>query len=207
MRCAGDDSERRRAGRGEHAARLVRRRLGRALSLAALLGGCVAIDEVQTPGADIDFSPEGGSAGAAGSGGQAGSASDGRDCESLGWAFVHVGGRDELPAWSAPVLTQSCGTALPRLTALAPRLGSSLSLVLAANGGRILEATFSTMGIGADGEEWGDYEAWIDLEAASFGAVTTPGQQPFQLEGTILGPFGPVFIELSGCARVRTAGC
>jgi hypothetical protein len=177
------------------------------LALAALLTGCAAIDEIQTPGADIDLSPEPGAAGAAGAGGQAGSSSDGRDCASLGWALVNVGGRDQLPAWSAPVLTQSCGTAPHRLTALAPRLGSSLSLLLAANTGRVLEATYSTTGIGADGEEWGDYEAWIDLGAAALGAVTTPGQQPFQLAGTILGPFGPVPIELSGCARVRAAGC
>jgi hypothetical protein len=169
-----------------------------------LLVGCVAIDEVQTPSADVDFSPDEGAAGAAGQGGSAG---EGRDCASLGWAFVHVGGRDDLSAWSAPVLAQGCGSAPHRLTALAPRLGCSLSLVVAANTGRVLEATYSTTGIGADGEEWGDYEAWIDLDAASFGAATTPGQQPFQLAGTILGPFGPVPIELSGCARVRAGAC
>jgi hypothetical protein len=120
---------------------------------------------------------------------------------------VRVGGRDELPAWSAPVLTQSCGTAPHRLTALAPRLGSALSLLVAASTGRVVEATYATTGIGADGEEWGDYEAWIDLGTASFGAVTTPGQQPVQLAGTIVGPFGPVPIEVSGCARVRATGC
>lgn len=183
-----------------------RRRVG-GLVLAALLGGCVAIDELQTPAADIDLSPERGAAGAASDAGPAASGSDGRDCASLGWAFVRVGGRDELPAWSAPVLTPSCGTAPHRLTALAPRLGSSLSLLVAASTGRVVEATYATTGIGADGEEWGDYEAWIDLGAASFGAVTTPGQQPFQLAGTIIGPFGPVPIEVSGCARVRATGC
>lgn len=205
MRCAG--AGRRRAGRAERAALRERLRRASRLALGALLGGCVALDEIQTPAADIDLSPERGAAGAAGAGGQAGSSGDGRDCASLGWAIVHVGGRDELPAWSAPVLTQSCGAAPVRLTALAPRLGSSLSLMVAANTGRVVEATYSTTGVGADGEEWGDYEAWIDLGAMSFGAVTTPGQQPFQLAGSILGPFGPVSIELSGCARVRAAGC
>jgi hypothetical protein len=172
-----------------------------------LLGGCVAIDEVQTPNGDLDFSPDGEGSGAAGAGGQGGESSEGRDCASLGWAFVHVGGRDELPSWSAPVLTVGCGAAPHRLTALAPRLGSSLSFMVAGSTGRVVEATYSTTGLGADGEDWGSYEAWIDLGAASFGVATTAGQQPFQLAGTILGPFGPVPIELSGCARVRATGC
>jgi hypothetical protein len=170
--------------------------------------GCVAIDEVQTPNGDIDLSPE---EAAAGAGGQAGSSSNGSDCAALGWAFVHVGGRDELAAWSAPTLTLSCGAAPHRLSALAPRLGSALSLAVGANTGRVIEATYSTTGVGADGEEWGDYDALIDLGAATFGAAIPaagiPEQQPFQFEGSILGPFGPVPIEVSGCARVRAAGC
>lgn len=176
-------------------------------AVGVLLGGCVSIDEVQTPNGDLDFSPDSEAGGAAGTGGQGGAAGAGRDCASLGWGSLHLGGRDELPSWSAPVLTQSCGLSPHRFTALAPRLGSSLSLSVAANTGRVLEATYSTTGVGADGEEWGSYEAWIDLDAVSFGGATTPGQQPFQLTGTILGPFGPVSIELSGCARVRSAGC
>jgi hypothetical protein len=177
--------------------------------LALLCGGCVAIDEVQTPSADIDFSPE---ASAAGAGGQAGSSGEGRDCATLGWAFLRVGGRDEMPAWSAPTLTLSCGNAPHRLTALAPRLGSELSLLFRASTGRVVEATYSTTGLGADGEEWGDYDAVIDVGAVSVGDVTAssagvPVQQPFQFEGTILGPFGPVSIGVSGCARIRAEAC
>lgn len=175
--------------------------------LVALVAGCVTIDEVQTPNGDLDFSPEADADGTADAGGRGEAGGDGRDCASLGWAFVHVGGRDELPSWSAPVLTRGCGAAPHRLTALAPRLGSALSLMVAANTGRVVEATYSTTGVGADGEEWGSYEAWIDLGALSFGVASTPGQQPFVLAGSILGPFGPVSIELSGCARVRAAGC
>jgi len=175
-----------------------------------LLVGCVAIDDVQTPNGDIDLSPESGGAGggsSAGGGGRGGAANPTRDCAALGWAFLHVGGRDVLPSWSAPTLTRSCGTAPHRLTALAPRLGSALSLDVAVNSGRIVEATYSTTGVGADGEQWGDFDAFMDLGALRFGAVNTPEQQPFQFEGSILGPFGPVPIEVSGCARVRADGC
>ena len=177
---------------------------GRGAALALLLAGCVAIDEVQTPNGDIDLSPQ---AGGAASGGQGGAAGATRDCAALGWAYLHVGGRDALPSWSAPTLTRSCGTAPHRLTALAPRLGSALSLDVAVSTGRVVEATYSTTGIGADGEPWGDYDAPVDLGALRFGAVNTPDQQPFQFEGSILGPFGPVPIEVSGCARVRASGC
>lgn len=112
-----------------------------------------------------------------------------------------------MAAWSAPIFTLSCGAAPHRLTALAPRLGSALSLEVSSSTGRALDATYSTTGIGADGEPWGDYEALIDLGALSFGSLTAPEQQPFQFDGTILGPFGPVSIAVSGCARLRATGC
>lgn len=170
---------------------------------------------MQTPNGDLDLSPERAAAGRAGqaAGGQ-GSAGDGEAsagvegaCGAQGWAFLRLDGRDELAAWSAPVMTLGCGAAPHRLTALAPRLGSAISLEVSASTGRALGAIYSTTGVGADGEPWGDYEAPIDLGALSFGAVITPEEQPFRFEGTIFGPFGPVPIAVSGCARVRGAGC
>lgn len=172
--------------------------------MAALLSSCVTLDEVQTPSGDLDFSAE---RGAAGSGGRGASGQDDEAaCGAQGWAFLRLGGRDDLAAWSAPMLTLSCGAAPHRLTALAPRLGSAFALEVSASTGRALDATYSTTGIGADGEPWGDYEAWIELSALRFGAAT-PDQQTFQFEGSILGPFGPVPIAVSGCARVRAPGC
>lgn len=175
--------------------------MGRAW-LAALFMSCVALDEVQTPNADVDLSPEAGAAGQAGSGSTAES-----DCAAQGWAFVRIDGRDQLASWSAPVLAQSCGAAPHRLSAVAPRLGSAVLLDLSVNGGRVVEAIYSTTGVGGDGEEWGSYDAVIDVESVSFGVATVPAQQPFELAGTILGPFGPVSIAMSGCARLRPSSC
>jgi hypothetical protein len=70
-----------------------------------------------------------------------------------------------------------------------------------------VDATYSTTSIGADGETWGEYEALIDIEAVSFAAASSATEQPFEFSGTILGPFGPVSIAVSGCARVRPARC
>ena len=121
--------------------------------------------------------------------------------------LVSVAGREQSASWSAPSLTLSCGAAPYRLSAAAPRLGSALSFSVSASNGRVLEGTYSTARVGADGEEWGDYDAPIDVDSATFGAATSPAEQPFQLVGTIFGPFGLVPIALSGCARIIPASC
>jgi hypothetical protein len=173
------------------------------LSVAAL-AGCIAIDEVQTPNGDIELSPDVPAEGRRDAGA---SQSAPGTCATEGWSFVRVGGRDQRTAWSAPDLAPSCGSAPHRLTALAPRIGSSLRLGVSTSTGRIVDATYSTTGTGADGETWGEYEALIDIESVSFAAASSATRQPFELSGTILGPFGPVSIAVSGCARVRPARC
>jgi hypothetical protein len=172
--------------------------------VAAALAGCLAIDELQTPNGDIDLSRDMPAEGA----GDAGAPPESSGaCGDRGWAFVRVGGRDQLPSWSAPDLAPSCGSAPHRLTALAPRMGTSLRLSVSTSTGRVVDATYSTTSIGADGETWGEYEALIDIEAVSFAAASSATEQPFEFSGTILGPFGPVSIAVSGCARVRPARC
>ncbi len=170
------------------------------LALAALLTGCVSIEDIQTPNGSVDLSPDEGAPDA--------SAGDGRGaCGERGWALVSVAGRDQSASWSAPSLTLSCGAAPYRLSASAPRLGSTLSLRVSASNGRVLDGTYSTTRVGADGEEWGDYDAPLDVDSATFGVPTSPAEQPFQLVGTIFGPFGLVPIALSGCARIIPAAC
>jgi hypothetical protein len=166
----------------------------------ALLTGCVAIEDIQTPNGSLQLSPDEGSPDA--SPGDADAA-----CREQGWVLVSVAGRDQLPSWSAPSLTLGCGAAPHRLSALAPRQGSTLSLNVAAATGRVLDGTYSTTRIGADGEEWGAYDAPIDVDSARFAAPSSPTVQPFQIVGTIFGPFGLVPIALSGCARIIPAAC
>jgi hypothetical protein len=172
--------------------------------VVAALTGCLALDEVQTPNGDIDLSGDMPAASAR-DGGVSPESSGA--CGDRGWAFVRVGGRDQLSSWSAPDLAPSCGGAPHRLTALAPRIGSSLRLGVSTSTGRVVDATYSTTSTGADGETWGEYEALIDVESVSFAAASSATEQPFEFSGTILGPFGPVSIAVSGCARVRPARC
>lgn len=169
-----------------------------------VLAGCIALDEVQTPYGDFDRSADMRAPGA----GDAGvSSSDPSACGEQGWVFVRVGGRDQRPSWSAPDLAPSCGSAPHRLTALAPRIGSALRLGVSSSTGRVVDATYSSTSTGADGETWGEYEAPIDIESVRFAAASSATEQPFEFSGTILGPFGPVPIAVSGCARVRPARC
>jgi hypothetical protein len=164
--------------------------------------GCLAVDEVQTPNADIDRA----SAEPMATGdGEAPPSS--ASCGEQGWVTVRVSGRDERAAWAAPALAAGCGAGPHRLTAQAPRLGSSLELSLSSRTGRLVEATYSTTGTGADGEPWGDYVAPIDVENLSLLAASSPAEQPFEFAGTIWGPFGPVSIAMSGCARVVQSPC
>jgi hypothetical protein len=170
------------------------------LILAPALQGCIAIDEVQTPNGDVDLSPEEGAGGS-------GSPPPPGACVEQGWTIVRVGDRDQLPAWTPPALAPSCSAAPHRLTALAPRLGSSLELEVSTSTGQVALATYSTTNTGADGEPWGEYVAPIDLGMVRFGAASSPELQPFEFAGTILGPFGPVSIAMAGCARVLPTRC
>jgi hypothetical protein len=186
----------------------VRKATGRGKRLSWLLPnvvvaaiGCLAIDDVQTPNGDVEFSREGAPAGDAGV-----RESSGR-CPEQGWTLVRVDGRDQLSAWSAAGLAPSCSAAPHRLTALAPRTRASLSVEVSTRTGQVVEATYSTTDTGADGEAWGEYQAPIDVERLSFGAATSPTEQPFEFAGTILGPFGPVSIAMIGCARVPPNPC
>jgi hypothetical protein len=170
------------------------------LSLAGLAFGCPAIDGVETPNGDVDFSPD-----EAANDADSQASSDG--CRERGWTLVLVAGRDQLSTWSAPSLVPSCSAAPHRLTALAPETDSSLSLEVSVRTGQVVEATYTTTNTGADGEAWGEYVAPIDVERLSFGAASAPTEQPFAFAGTILGPFGPVPITMIGCARVRPSPC
>jgi hypothetical protein len=171
--------------------------------MASACAACVSLDEIQTPNGDLNVASRdplqpGGSSTADASAGDA--------CRE-GWAAIRFDGREQRTAWAAPSLTLSCGSAPHRLSALAPALGASLSLSLASSTGRVLDAAYSSTRIGADGEEWGAYDAVIDVTELELAATANPTQQPFLFLGTIFGPFGPVTIEASGCARVRASSC
>lgn len=167
------------------------------------LAGCVSLDEVQTPNGGLELSSD--EATPAGAAGQGGGADPG--CGSQGFRLLRAAGRDVLGAWSRPSLVPSCTGAVQRLSARAPRLGSAFAIDLSADGARLLQATYSTAGVGADGEEWGEYEAVLDVAALRFEAPRQAGEQPFELVGTILGPYGPVAFEAAGCAEVRLDPC
>ena len=173
-----------------------------ALSIA-LPFGCVSVDEVQTPngtfGDDVD-----------GAGGSAASPLEPEregPCGESGWSFLRVAGREQGTDWAQPSLVSGCAATPLRLSAFAPRLGATLEILLAANGGRVIDATYSTTGPGADGEDWGEYAAFVELASLSFATSTAATEQPFDLAGTIWGPFGPVSLAASGCARVRITPC
>jgi hypothetical protein len=179
-----------------------------ALLLRAALGSgafmaCVSIDDIQTPNGDLNVSPA--KPGASPDESMS-DASTGDACEQ-GWTTLRLDGREQRSAWAAPSLVASCSSAPHRLTALAPGVGASFSLSLASNTGRVLEAVYSSTRLGADGEDWGPYDALIDVSGLQFGSTTSPTRQPFAFIGTIYGPFGPITIEATGCAGVRAAPC
>jgi len=173
-----------------------------ALSGASLLG-CVAVDGVQTPNGTFGD----GAAGAGGSSDAPLEPEDDGPCGEGGWSFLRVAGREQAADWAQSSLASGCSGAPSRLSAFAPRLGATLEILLAANGGRVIDATYSTTGVGADGEDWGEYAAYVELVSLTFPVATGPAEQPFDLTGTIWGPFGPVSLAASGCARVRLTPC
>jgi hypothetical protein len=173
------------------------------LVLLGLATGCLSIDEVQTPNGDLtrgggadEMTPE--------------ATSEGTDrssaCGDRGWTLVRLANRDQLEAWAAPSMAQGCGAAPHRLSATAPALGWALELALSSSTGRVVDATYTTTDLGADGEQWGDYAALIELSVLRFGAATE-SEQAFELAGTIFGPFGAVPLEAAGCARLRRSPC
>lgn len=169
----------------------------------ALLAGCVSVDEIQTPNGDLGFD----GAGAGGTSAAPPEADQEGQCGAGGWSMLRVAGREQVMDWAEPSLVPGCSGAPHRLSALAPRLGANLLVLLAANTGRVVDASYSTTAVGADGEDWGDFEAFVELASLSFATATTATEQPFDLAGTIWGPFGPVSLVASGCARVRVSPC
>ena len=166
----------------------------------ALLFGCVSVDEVQTPNGTFGDGAAGTSAAPLESAGEG-------PCGEDGWSFLRIAGREQGPDWAQPSLAFACGSSPHRLSALAPRLGATLEVLVAANGARVIDATYSTTRLGADGEDWGEYDAFVELSSSSFPAAMTATEQPFDLAGTIWGPFGPVSLAASGCARLRVTPC
>jgi hypothetical protein len=172
------------------------------LFLVSACTACVSLDDIQTPNGDLNV--------AARDPLQPGSSAPDASADDActeGWTALRFDGREQRTAWSAPSLTLSCSSAPHRLAALAPARGASMSVSLASSTGRVLEATYASTRLGADGEEWGEYAAVLDVTRLEFAATSNPTQQPFVLVGTIFGPFGPVTVEASGCARVRSSSC
>lgn len=176
------------------------RELGVLALSGALLFGCVSLDEVQTPNGTFGDGAGGSSAA------PLEPASDGV-CGEGGWSFLRVAGREQGPDWAQPSLTLGCASGPYRLSALAPRLGATLEVLIAANAARVIDATYSTTRLGADGEDWGEYDAFVELSSSSFPTALSASEQPFDLAGTIWGPFGPVSLAASGCARLRVTPC
>lgn len=171
------------------------------LALAGgLLFGCVSVDEVQTPNGTFGDGAGGSSAATLESDSEG-------PCGEGGWSFLRVAGREQGADWAQPSLAPGCASAPYRLSAFAPRLGVTLEILLAANGGRVVDATYSTTRLGADGEDWGEYDAFVELSSLSFPTATAATEQPFDLAGTIWGPFGPVSLAAAGCARLRVTPC
>lgn len=71
----------------------------------------------------------------------------------------------------------------------------------------MVEASYATEDVGADGERWGSYVAPIEVTLIRVGVPDAAGTQPFELSGTILGPFGVVPIAAAGCASFRASPC
>jgi hypothetical protein len=176
------------------------------MALSLPLVGCLSVDEIQTPNGDIDLSGDEATPDESAESDEPGAEDDGV-CGSSGFRVFRAAGRDQLGAWARASLVPSCRGTGYRLSALAPRLGSSFAVDLTADGSRVLEAAYTTTSVGADGEEWGEYEAVVDVAALRFGAALESGAQPFELVANILGPYGPVSFEVSGCALVGLSPC
>jgi len=171
------------------------------------LAGCLSIDEIQTPNGDIELARD--EAAAAGAGGGAAQPADAvaELCGSQGFRLVRAAGRDLVGAWSRASLVPSCSGTRYRLSALAPRLESSFAVDLTGDGASVIQASYSTLNLGADGEQWGEFEAAVDVAGLRFGQPLQSGEVPFELSGTILGPYGPVSFEAAGCAERRLNPC
>jgi len=176
---------------------------GAVLVLVVLSTACLSIDEVQTPNGDIS---RGGSAAELTPEAMSDDAEMPSACGEAGWTLVRLANRDQLAAWTAPSMAQGCGAAPHRLSAAAPTLGWALELALSSSTGRVVDATYTTTDLGADGEPWGDYAALVELSVLRFGAATE-SEQTFELAGSIFGPFGAVPLEAAGCARLRRSPC
>jgi hypothetical protein len=71
----------------------------------------------------------------------------------------------------------------------------------------VLEATYATEEVGADGETWGPYVAPMEVTLIRIGLADAMGTQPFEFAGSILGPYGVVSIAAAGCASFRASPC
>ena len=170
------------------------------------LAGCLSIDEIQTPNGDIELARDEAAAGAGG--GAARQADPAVEvCGSQGFRLVRAAGRELSGSWSRASLVPSCSGTRYRLSALAPLLESSFAVELTGDGTRVIQASYSTLNLGADGEQWGEFEAVVDVAALRFGQLLQSGEVPFELSGTILGPYGPVSFEAAGCAERRLNPC
>ena len=170
------------------------------VALAMVLPGCVTLEEV-------------GGTEMAGGGAASEAPAESDDmpvpgvCPTLGWTVVRLGARNQALSWLAPTLVGSCGAGPYRLVGAAPRLGASLELSLSSRTGRVVEASYATEDVGADGESWGPYIAPLEVTQIRVGAADAAGTQPFEFAGSILGPFGVVSIAAAGCASFRASPC
>jgi hypothetical protein len=128
-------------------------------------------------------------------------------CTTPGFRFVLLGGRDQVRTWAAPILRLGCGTGPYRLLGDAPGTGASLRLSISRSTGAVVEASYSTRDVGADGEVWGEYEALVELTSSRIQFSASSPSQPFELAGSILGPYGPVELAVAGCATLQPEPC
>jgi hypothetical protein len=70
-----------------------------------------------------------------------------------------------------------------------------------------VEASYATREVGADGEVWGEYEAPVEVLSSRVDLSAGSPSQPFELAGSILGPYGPVAIAVAGCASLQAELC
>jgi hypothetical protein len=105
------------------------------------------------------------------------------------------------------MLRVGCGTQPYRLLGDAPGTGAALRLSISRSTGAVVEASYSTREVGADGEVWGEYEAPVELTSSRIRVSAGALSQPFEFAGSILGPYGPVAISVAGCAKLQTELC
>lgn len=128
-------------------------------------------------------------------------------CPSVGFSSVRFGGREQAAAWIAPTLFGSCGTEPYRLLAEAPRAGAALEVLLSSRTGQVVEASYASTEVGADGESWGAFSAPMELTLVRVGAVDATGTLAFELAGSVFGPYGVVPMAAAGCASFRASPC